>query len=150
MFTSLHVKPRGNVSESCAGNFSPAMGARNQVGIGLSYLPASLCSLATQLQTRFLELIPRPTAGLKFSTQMLFTYILNVLFLSLGGKLHVSFMHGSRFLHVPQNINLIVLVKETVSRVLSVSALIINKVYQNFLTTLHNYKLFICLFAITY
>ncbi len=28
-------------------NFSPAMGARNQVGIGLSYRPASLCSLAT-------------------------------------------------------------------------------------------------------
>ncbi len=52
----------------CIGNFSPAMGARNQVGIGLSYRPASLCSLATQLQTRFLELIPRPIAGLKFST----------------------------------------------------------------------------------
>jgi hypothetical protein len=32
----------------CVGNFSPAMGARNQVGIGLSYRPASLCSLATQ------------------------------------------------------------------------------------------------------
>jgi hypothetical protein len=43
------------------------MGARNQVGIGLSYRPASLCSLATQYQTRRLELIPRPTAGLKFS-----------------------------------------------------------------------------------
>jgi hypothetical protein len=41
------------------------MGARNQVGIGLSYRPASL---ATQFQTRFLELIPRPIAGLKFST----------------------------------------------------------------------------------
>ncbi len=39
---------------------------RNQVGIGLSYRPASLCSLATQFQTRFLELIPR--LGLKFST----------------------------------------------------------------------------------
>jgi hypothetical protein len=50
------------------GNFSPAMGARNQVGIGLSYRPASQCSLATQFQTRFLELIPRPIAGLKFST----------------------------------------------------------------------------------
>ncbi len=46
----------------------PAMGARNQVGIGLSYRPASLCSLATQLQTRFLESIPRPIAGLKFPT----------------------------------------------------------------------------------
>jgi hypothetical protein len=44
------------------------MGARNQVGIGLSYRPASLCSLATQFQTRFLESIPRPIAGLKFST----------------------------------------------------------------------------------
>jgi hypothetical protein len=52
----------------CVGNFSPAMGARNQVGIGLSYRPASLCSLATQCQTRFLELIPRPIARLKFST----------------------------------------------------------------------------------
>jgi len=31
------------------------MGARNQVGIGLSYRPASLCSLATLSQTRFLE-----------------------------------------------------------------------------------------------
>ncbi len=50
---------------------SPAIGARNQVGIGLSYRPASLCSLATQFQTRFLESIPRPTAGLKFSTLML-------------------------------------------------------------------------------
>jgi hypothetical protein len=49
------------------GNLRPAMGARNQVGIGLSYRPASLCSLATQFQTRFLELIPRPVAGLKFS-----------------------------------------------------------------------------------
>jgi hypothetical protein len=44
------------------------MGARNQVGIGLSYRPASLCSLATQFQTRFLESIPRPTAGLKIPT----------------------------------------------------------------------------------
>jgi hypothetical protein len=53
---------------NCVGNFSPAMGARNQVGIGWSYRPASLCSLATQFQTRFLESIPRPIAGLKFST----------------------------------------------------------------------------------
>jgi hypothetical protein len=44
------------------------MGARNQVEIGLSYRPASLCSLATQFQTRFPESIPRPTGGLKFST----------------------------------------------------------------------------------
>jgi hypothetical protein len=44
------------------------MGARNQVGIGLTYRPASLCSLATQFQTRFLESIPRPIAGLKFPT----------------------------------------------------------------------------------
>jgi len=46
---------------------SPAMGTRNQVGIGLSYRPASPSSLATQFQTRFLESIPRPIAGLKFS-----------------------------------------------------------------------------------
>ncbi len=45
------------------------MWARNQVGIGLSFRPASLCSLATQFQTRFLESIPRPIAGLKFSAQ---------------------------------------------------------------------------------
>jgi hypothetical protein len=45
------------------------MGARNQVGIGLSYRLASLYSLATQFHTRFLESIPRPIAGLKFSTQ---------------------------------------------------------------------------------
>jgi hypothetical protein len=45
-----------------------AMGVRNQVGIGLSHRPASLCSLATQFQTRFLELIPRPIAGLMFPT----------------------------------------------------------------------------------
>jgi hypothetical protein len=46
------------------------MEARNQVGIGLSYRPASLpvCSLATQFQTRFLESIPCPIASLKFST----------------------------------------------------------------------------------
>ncbi len=48
---------------------SPDTGARNQVGIGLSYQPAILCSLATQFQTRFLESIPRPIAGLKFPTQ---------------------------------------------------------------------------------
>jgi hypothetical protein len=47
------------------------MGARKQAGIGLSYRPASLCSLATQFLTRFLELIPRPKTGLKFSTQNL-------------------------------------------------------------------------------
>jgi hypothetical protein len=59
---------------SCVGNFSPAMGARNQVGIGLSYRPASLCSLATQFQTRFLESILRPIAGLKFSTLIYVQY----------------------------------------------------------------------------
>jgi hypothetical protein len=52
---------------SCLGNLSPAMGAR-KVGIGLSYQPASLCSFPRQLQTLFLESIPRPKAGLKFST----------------------------------------------------------------------------------
>ncbi len=43
--------------------------ARNQVGIGLSYRPASLCSLATQFQTWFLESIPRLIVGLTFPTQ---------------------------------------------------------------------------------
>jgi hypothetical protein len=46
---------------------SHSMGARNQVGIGMSYRPASIYSLATQFQTRFLRSIPRPIAGLKFS-----------------------------------------------------------------------------------
>ncbi len=36
--------------------------------IGLFYWPASLCGLATQFQTLFLESIPRPIAGLKFPT----------------------------------------------------------------------------------
>ncbi len=35
------------------------MGARNQVGTGLSYQSASICSLATQFQNRFLESILR-------------------------------------------------------------------------------------------
>jgi hypothetical protein len=42
------------------------MGARNQVGIGLLYRPASLRSWATQFQTRFLESIPRPIRDLSF------------------------------------------------------------------------------------
>jgi len=50
------------------GNLGPAMGTRNQVGIVLLYRPACLCSLATQFQTRFLESIPHPMAGLKFPT----------------------------------------------------------------------------------
>ncbi len=45
------------------------MGARNQGGIGLSYRHASLWGSAAQFQTRFLESIPRPIAGLKFSTR---------------------------------------------------------------------------------
>ncbi len=61
------IAPGGSKS-ICVGNLIPAMGARNQVGIGLSYRLVSLCSLATQFQTRFLEPIPRPMAGLKFST----------------------------------------------------------------------------------
>ena len=47
-------------------NLSPAMGARNQKGIGLSYRPASLCSFANQFQNRFLDSVPLPIAGLKF------------------------------------------------------------------------------------
>jgi hypothetical protein len=54
-------------SVHCVGNFSPAVGARNQVGIGLSYWPASLCSLTTQSQTWFLELILRPIVGVSLS-----------------------------------------------------------------------------------
>ena len=40
----------------------------NRVGIGLLYRPASLCSLFTQIQTRFLESIPNHIAELKFLT----------------------------------------------------------------------------------
>ena len=47
---------------------------RKQVGIDLSYWPASLCSLATQFQTRFLESIPRPISGPKFLTQFFLNY----------------------------------------------------------------------------
>ncbi len=46
-------------------------GLWKQVSIGLSYRPASLCSLATQFQTRFLESIPRPIAGHKFPTRFM-------------------------------------------------------------------------------
>jgi hypothetical protein len=49
---------------------------RNQVGIGLSYRPAGLCSLATQFQTRFLKSIPHPIEGLKFSTLIKFREVL--------------------------------------------------------------------------
>jgi hypothetical protein len=49
---------------------NPLGGHRNQVGIGLSYWPASLCSLATRFLTRFLESILRPIEGLKFSAQV--------------------------------------------------------------------------------
>jgi hypothetical protein len=48
------------------------MGARNQVGIGLSYRPTSLCSLATQFQTQFPESIPHPLAGFKIPTLEVF------------------------------------------------------------------------------
>ncbi len=54
--------------EDFRGSVSRYGGARNQVGVGLSYRPASLCSLATQFQ--FLESIPRSIAGLKFPTQV--------------------------------------------------------------------------------
>jgi hypothetical protein len=60
---SLTVRNRFLGNDSCVGNSSPAMGDRNQVGIGLLYRPASLDSLATQFQTRFLESIPRPMTG---------------------------------------------------------------------------------------
>ncbi len=59
----------------CVGNLSPAMGARNQVGCrtGPPARPVVVpARLATQFQTRFLESIPRPIAGLKFSTLYVF------------------------------------------------------------------------------
>jgi hypothetical protein len=58
---------RAHPVHNSVGHSSPAMGARNQVGIGL-YRPASLCRLSTKFQTRFLESIPRPIEGLKFPT----------------------------------------------------------------------------------
>ncbi len=48
------------------------MGARNQGCIGFSYRPASLCSLATQFQTRFLESLPRPSFCLRSFSSSLF------------------------------------------------------------------------------
>jgi hypothetical protein len=68
---------------TCVGNFSPALEARNQVGIGLSYRPASQCSLDTQFQTRFLESTPRPIARLKFSP--------------LAPSLPLSFLYGIKY-----------------------------------------------------
>ncbi len=68
-WTSLSIDLLNDLKRTSVDNFSPAMGARDQVGIGLSYRPVSPCSVATQFQTRFLETIPRPIAGLKFSTQ---------------------------------------------------------------------------------
>jgi hypothetical protein len=66
------------------------MGARNQVGTtGLSFRPTGLCSLATQFQTRFPELIHRPIAGLKFSSQFTGAFIHN------GSVLHVYCTEGS-------------------------------------------------------
>jgi hypothetical protein len=59
-FFSLY---NNELQQSSVGNLGPAMGARNQVGIGLSYRPASLCSFATQFQTRFLESIPFQHSG---------------------------------------------------------------------------------------
>jgi hypothetical protein len=54
IFVNIYIAqesiPRNQLRQpmvSSVGNLSPAMGARNQVGIGLSYRPASLCSLAT-------------------------------------------------------------------------------------------------------
>ncbi len=47
--------PRGVENASSVGNLSLPMGARNQVGIG--YRPASLCSITTLFQIRFLESI---------------------------------------------------------------------------------------------
>jgi hypothetical protein len=69
-------RPIAGLKFSTLGNFRPAMGARNQAGIKLSYRAASLCCLATQFQSRFLELIPRPIAGLKFSVTNAKLYVL--------------------------------------------------------------------------
>jgi hypothetical protein len=45
---------------------SPSMGAKNQVVIWLSYRPASLCSLATQFQTRSWNRFLAPYRDLSF------------------------------------------------------------------------------------
>jgi hypothetical protein len=42
------------------------MGARNRVGIVISYRPASLCSLASRFQTLLLESIPSLIAEAEF------------------------------------------------------------------------------------
>jgi hypothetical protein len=77
MFTTFDfVQYTVHCTVHCVGTISPAIGSRNQVGIGLTYRSASLCSLSTQFQTRFLESIPRPIAGLKIPT--LYTYTVAV------------------------------------------------------------------------
>ncbi len=78
-------------------NLSPAMGARNQIGKGLFYRPASLCSLATQFQTRFLESIPRPMAGLKFSTQIIDIEKLHTVLHAYRWKLRLTIVRVSFF-----------------------------------------------------
>jgi hypothetical protein len=83
---------------------SPDMGSRNQVGIGLSYRPASLCSLAAEFQTRFLESIPRPVARLNFPTLLYaifdtLSFLTNVLKSVIGDDIRRSFgrsMHSIR------------------------------------------------------
>jgi hypothetical protein len=71
-YIHLEITGKANIFPvlSSVGNLSLAMGVWNQVGIGLSYRPARLSSLATKFQTRFLVTIPRPIAGLKISTQL--------------------------------------------------------------------------------
>jgi hypothetical protein len=79
------------------------MGARNQVGIGLSYRPAGLCRLASQFQTRFLESIPRPIAGLKIPTLVFRTIppgwesipVLLNRFTNTGSGLHIPLFYGT-------------------------------------------------------
>ncbi len=76
-YNLLHIEKMERISGTVFWYFicrSRYGGYKNPAGIGLSYRAASQCSLATQFQTRFLESIPRPIAGLK-SFRLGFVYV---------------------------------------------------------------------------
>jgi hypothetical protein len=50
--------------ESSVGNLSPAVGARNPLGIDCRTGPPAYIAWLLNSRTRFLESIPRPIAGL--------------------------------------------------------------------------------------
>jgi hypothetical protein len=71
---SIHSSTFSLERESVSVTFVPLWGLY-EVGIGLSYRPASQCGLATQFQTRFLESIPRPIVGSDLLTKLSAGYL---------------------------------------------------------------------------